>query len=122
MKGHSEKSFAHPLGFGGKLDHFDPDAFKGIGGVVDFKSKAFTKDKLPDLWPNHYMQLAAYRMLIRKPNARCAIIFISTEEPGLVHTIEAKPDKLEFGWTLFLALLEVWKVQKKYDPSWGDYQ
>jgi hypothetical protein len=132
--GVSEQAFAHPMGFGGKVDHHLPGP---PGHVVDFKSKPFTeinakgdgviwaptKGEKGDwkvqtvLYDSHFMQLAAYRMGLGLPKARGTIIFVSTLKPGLTVTKEAPEDKLEWGWKRFLALFECWKVLKKFNPS-----
>lgn len=103
-----EKSFAHPLGYGGKVDLHIP------GFILDFKTKEFASDNLPSVWPNHSMQLAAYREGLGMPAARCAIIFVSTLEPGLTHTVEIPENELQRGWRMFRALLAYWQEDKKY--------
>jgi hypothetical protein len=108
-----EKSFAHPLGYGGKVDAHKP------GFVNDWKTKEFTQDNLPDVWPNHFRQLAAYRHGLGMPTARCAITYISTSVPGLVHLVEVQQSDLEYGWESFRALLEIWKIEKNYRPEKG---
>jgi hypothetical protein len=106
----SEKSFAHRLGYGGKVD-----ASKW-GFVDDFKCKDFDRDTLPATYENHHMQLAAYREGLGMPNASCAIIYVSTKVPGLTHTVEIAPDDLERGWKMFRALLSYWQHKNRYIP------
>jgi hypothetical protein len=106
-----EKSFAHPLGYGGKCDVHKP------GFVADFKTKDFCENTLPLVYDNHHMQLAAYRQGFGLINARCAIIYVSTKVPGLTHLVEVPQDDLERGWELFKALLKVWQVKNKYVPE-----
>ena len=117
--GTSEQTFVSPLGYGGTIDYH---SVKADGVVADFKTKEFDKEGAEKLrlWDNHYMQLAAYREMIKRPNARCFIIYLSTEFPGLAMRVEAPQAKLEEGWEQFLALLNVWKVFKKYDPSFQE--
>jgi hypothetical protein len=99
------------LGFGGKCDiHKD-------GFVADYKTKDFGRDDLPDVWDDHAMQLAAYREGFDMPDARCAIIYVSTRVPGLTHTIEIPKDDLVRGWEMFLTLLEFWKLKNRYEPA-----
>jgi hypothetical protein len=107
-----EKSFAHALGYGGKVDVHKP------GFVADFKTKTdFTSDgRPPAVWPNHFRQLAAYRHGLGMPTARCAIIYVSTTEPGLTRLIEIDEADLRYGWESFQALLAIWKIEKNYDP------
>jgi hypothetical protein len=116
-----ERSFCHPLGFGGKCDvHKKPsidlnDTHNGY--VADFKTKDFTADRLPDVYDNHFMQLAAYREGFEMPQARCAIIYVSTAVPGLTHLVEVEQAELERGWGMFCALLTYWQHKNRYFPT-----
>jgi hypothetical protein len=121
----AEKSFCHHLGFGGKCDvHKKPEidvdeAHPGF--VVDFKTKDFDADNLPLAYDNHAMQLAAYREGFDMPDARCAIIFVSTKVPGLTHLVEIDQGELNRGWEMFQCLLEFWQLQKRYHPNGKDF-
>jgi hypothetical protein len=106
-----ERSFYHRLGFGGKCDVHKP------GFVADFKTKEFTADNLPSVYDNHAMQLAAYREGFNMPNARCAIIYVSTKIPGLTHLVEIDQDELGRGWEMFKTLLSYWKLKNNYYPE-----
>lgn len=116
-----ERSFAHPLGYGGKCDvHKKPSL--GVnethaGFVADFKTKDFTADNLPNVYENHAMQLAAYREGFEIPSARGAIIYVSTSEPGLTHLVEIGEDELQRGWEMFKALLRYWQFKNRYYTS-----
>jgi hypothetical protein len=116
-----ERSFYHPLGYGGKCDiHKRPSIDLNNthnGFVADFKSKDFTADNLPGVYDNHFMQLAAYREGFEMPLARCAIIYVSTSIPGLTHLVEVGEAELARGWEMFKALLTYWQHQKKYAPQ-----
>jgi hypothetical protein len=116
-----EKSFCHPLGFGGKVDvHKKPEIDLNVnhpGFVADFKSKDFDSDNLPLTYENHAMQLAAYREGFDMPDARCAIIFVSTKVPGLTHLVEIGSDELTRGWEMFKALLSFWQLKNRYAPN-----
>lgn len=113
----SEKSFAHILGYGGKVDiHKKLET----GFVADFKSKDFDEDSLPDVWDNHAWQLSAYRKGFNMPDARCAIIFVSTKVPGLTHLVEIAQDELERGWEMFKLLLRFWQLKNRYIPAKGN--
>lgn len=105
-----EKSFCHPIGYGGKCDVHKP------GFVADFKSKDFTEDKLPLTYENHSMQLAAYREGFGMPTARCAIIYVSTAVPGLTHLVEICQADLDCGWEMFRALLTYWQWKNQHFP------
>jgi len=100
----SEKSFGHPLGFGGKCDLMAKNGF-----VVDFKTKETDLDKV-DVYFEHEMQLAAYREGFGLPTARCAIIFVN----GLtnqVKLIEIEEQKLQNSWECFQHLLRVYQIK-----------
>jgi hypothetical protein len=97
-----EKSFATDT-FAGKIDLHSMD---GEGVVADFKTKEFTSDTLEKVagFDENVMQLAAYRNGLKLPNARCANIFVSVTEPGLVVVKEWTQEELVRGWAMFDAL------------------
>jgi hypothetical protein len=107
----SEKSFACELGFGGKLDLC---TFDGDGIVIDFKTKEFTDPAKVDAYDEHLMQLAAYRLGLNLPQARCANVFVSVTEPGLCVTKEWSEDDLERGEEMFYHLLKYWQAKNKH--------
>lgn len=122
----SEKSFAHPLGFGGKVDVHSPST----GIVVDFKSKdgdfteldAYGKPKKL-AWDQH-IQLAAYQVGLQIPiGARqdafvqCANIFVSRTHPGAVRSHVWSADEIARGWQTFAAALQLWKILRDYDGA-----
>jgi hypothetical protein len=94
----AERSFAHE-GFGGKVDLIADNI------VIDFKSK----DKLDKVVPYHeqLMQLAAYRVGLGKPTARCANVFFTAE--GDVKLIEHSEEDLASAWDCFQYLLAFYK-------------
>jgi hypothetical protein len=100
----SEKSFGHPLGFGGKCDLMAKSGF-----VVDFKTKNADLDKV-DVYFEHEMQLAAYREGLGVPNARCAIVFVNGTT-NQVKLIEVEEQKLQNGWECFQHLLRVYQIK-----------
>jgi hypothetical protein len=107
-----EKAFAHPEGFGGKVDLHSRD---GDGVVIDFKTKQFTKDTIDKVvgYDEHCMQLAAYRAGLNLPKARCANVFVSVTEPGLVKIHEWTEEDLERAETMFSALLSYWYAKSR---------
>jgi hypothetical protein len=108
----AEKSFCHPMGFGGKCDAHKP------GFVGDFKTKEdFVEGQSLKTWDNHAIQLAAYRQGFGLINARCAIIYISTQVPGLTQLVEVSQDELNKGWEMFKALLLYWQAKNRYVPQ-----
>lgn len=109
----AEQSFAHPTGYGGKSD------LVGLGVVIDFKTKDFGPEKEgKDLaWPEHVMQLAAYADGFGFDKPDCVNVFISTRTPGLIRVREWDDDEIAEGRRAFSLLLELYKIRKKFDPS-----
>ena len=128
----AEKSFAHPSGFGGKVDLHSPST----GIVVDFKSKdgdfteldAYGKPK--KLAWDQNIQLAAYQVglqLMTSPEdlggvygdaIQCANIFVSRTHPGAVASHVWTPEEVAEGWNKFEAALRLWKTVRSYDASY----
>lgn len=104
------------LGYGGTVDRYTK---VDEGRVLDYKTTDKVGEKWDNLrlWDSHYMQLAAYRQLIGRPNARCWIDYLSTSFPGKRKLIEAPQDKLDEGWEKFQALQKVWCVFNNYNPG-----
>jgi len=107
---YAEKSFAHEMGFGGKVDLHSKEL------VIDYKTKEFTEDNLPSAYDEHIVQLAAYRNGLGLPMARCANVFVSVTVPGLVHIVEHSSEDLFRGWSMFSHLLKYWQHKNKYVP------
>lgn len=106
----SERSFAHELGFGGKCDLY---AESGI--VADIKTKDFEEgDKIP-AYDEHLMQLSAYRVGLGVPKARCANVFLSRTNAGLVYIHEWSEEDLDRGWSMFVKLLEFWQLKNQHN-------
>lgn len=111
----SEKSFAHPLGFGGCCDLHSPST----GIVVDFKSTDKKRDSDKRLHYDQHWQLAAYRRGLNLPwSEPCANIFISRTEPGTVFTHVWTPEQIGHGEDVFRAALQLWKAIKGYTGEW----
>jgi hypothetical protein len=105
----SERSFGHPLGFGGKVDLMAKKAVGNDGFVVDFKTKETDLEKV-DVYFEHEMQLAAYREGLGIPTARCAIVFVNALT-NQVKLIEVEQDRLQKGWECFEHLLRVYQIK-----------
>lgn len=102
-----ENSFSTPMGFGGKVDLHATGV--EVGRVVlDFKTKEFSDTSKKLAWDEHCIQLAAYRKGLGMPDALCANVFVSVNNPGLVHIHEWKEEELQRGWAMFTALLDYW--------------
>lgn len=131
-----EKSFAHPLGFGGKVDLHSPST----GIVADYKTKDgdFSDGKKLG-WDQHW-QLAPYAIGLgilpwnemssdsdpddpvlnkRWPEFKPgAAIFISRTHPGKVASFVWRADEMAQGWRVFAGALALHKLLKSYDGSW----
>lgn len=108
-----EQSFAHPLGYGGKVDLHSP----ATGIVVDFKGKDgdFTDGK--KLAYDQHWQLAAYARGLHLPPATGANLFFSRTHPGAVAAHPWTPDDMAEGWQVFAAALALWQAMKGYRPA-----
>ncbi len=60
------------------------------------------------------MQLAAYRVGLGVPNARCANVFVSRNVPGLVVVKEWPLEDLTTGWEMFMHLLAFWQLKNDH--------
>ena len=107
----AERSFGHELGFGGKCDLFTN---VGDGIVVDVKSKEFSDPDKVDAYDEHLMQLAAYRVGLGVPKARCANVFVSRSVPGLAVVKEWSAEDIDRGWLMFVHLLTFWQLKNKH--------
>lgn len=104
----AEASFAHALGFGGKVDLHCSIA------VIDAKTKEFGPDAKKLAWDEHRMQIAAYRVGLGIPKARGGNVFVSVNNPGLSVIHEWTEEELEEGWTMFSGLLQYWQAKSGY--------
>ncbi len=117
LKGNTERSFYHGLGYGGKVDWHTDEI------VIDWK----TKDKLTEVvkgkvkdkkleWPEHVEQLSAYsRGLHHGFDKRLINVFIGVEDCEIrIH--EWTRQDYENGWAVFEALLKVWQIRNNYKP------
>ncbi len=109
----SERTFAHPLGFGGAVDLHSPQV------VIDFKTKDFNHADIEmgrvKGWPEQGIQLAAYREGVGHPKAQRINLFISRSNPGLVHPYYW--DEKDNHWQVFCDALRLWKSLKNYDSA-----
>lgn len=110
-----EKTFACKDGYGGCIDL----VFKQSDGqviIIDFKTKQGDVLDRSKLYPDYAMQLAAYRHAIA-PNARCYNLLVSATHPGEIALHEWSKEELELALKKFNCLLEYWKLNNNYDPS-----
>jgi hypothetical protein len=105
-----EKSFAHPLAFGGKVDLLAEDEWVGLVG--DIKTKEF--DSVDDkklAWDEMAIQLAAYMYGLYMDGAQCFNLFVSVSTPGLCHIHIWTEEEIQRGWRMFKSLLNYWKAK-----------
>jgi len=111
-----EDPFASPLGYGGKIDIiYETNTGRSI--LADFKTQSTKPGKPVNSYNQHGMQLAAYAKGTNRWEHRLKIIILSTTEPGRIEIVDWT-DRKEEMWKLFEACLTIWKITKKYDPSW----
>jgi hypothetical protein len=126
----AEKSFYHPLGFGGKVDLHSPST----GIVVDFKGKDGDFSDGKKLAYDQNIQLAAYQVGLGLGELRyrrdvdgepmgyathvqCANIFVSRTHPGKVASYVWDERDVEHGWEVFRAALTLWQKLNRYVPK-----
>ena len=107
----SEVNFVHEAGFGGMADLVSDN------WIFDLKSKQFAEKFKPKkmVYPEHYMQLSAYREGLTPPGIirrrhRCANIFVCLEN-GAIDLHEHSAEDLERGYQLFKHCLAIWQLQ-----------
>lgn len=111
----AEKSFKAGHGFGGKVDLYcKPGDSAPNGLVIDAKTKDFGPDDKVDAYDEMLMQLAAYRVGLDMPHARCANVFASRTHPGLIKVVEWSAEDLSRGWKMFESILTFWKLKNSF--------
>lgn len=100
-----ERSFAHPLGYGGKVDLHTPKI------LIDIKTK---DGDLVGVKPydEHFMQVAAYAQGLELKEPTCAILFVSRTEPTVKLEI-LKQEQIDQGAAMFKWLLFYWRAANK---------
>jgi hypothetical protein len=105
----AEKSFAHPLRYGGKVDLHCNVA------VVDFKTTSLNGKKLLSAgYDEHAWQLAAYRLGLGLEKASLCNVYISTTAPGEVYLKVWSDEDALWATQSWLALLSFWKTVKRF--------
>ncbi len=111
----TEKSFAHPLGFGGRVDLHSPST----GIVIDFKGKDFSPTEKKILAFEQHYQLGGYQIGLNLPINWGMNIFFSRTHPGHAEAYAWNQEKMQHGREVFLAAFNLWKTMKKYDPRFA---
>lgn len=102
--GTSERSFAHPDGYGGRID-LSSDTF-----LLDFKSKERIEDGKDYTYEEHIIQLASYSHGIGSKPRRLLNVFVGVEDRRvLIHEWSQK--EAEIALKKFYLLLEYWKLR-----------
>lgn len=109
----SEKSFAHPSGYGGKVDLHSPST----GIVIDYKGKDGDFSDGKRLHYDQHYQLAAYQDGLILPRNQCANIFVSRTHPGKVAAHVWSVDDIEYAAEYFRLTLALWKHHNRYDSA-----
>lgn len=113
---HPETSFAHPDGFGGKIDLLIETDDGWL--LVDFKTKSKDSITGKDLYDSHLMQLAAYALGNPDKNIFMYLnLMISVTNPGHHYLHSWSDEDILRGEKMFKCLLEYWKLSMRYDSS-----
>ncbi len=115
---YAEPAFAHPLGFGGKADLLSHPTTNDV--LLDVKTKDAWAEGTKLHWDEHAIQLAAYRHGLGRPEATCANVFVSRQEPWQVSIHTWDEADLQRGWRMFLGLLDYWKAKAGYESGWQE--
>ncbi len=83
--------------------------------MIDIKTKDFSDPSKVVAYEENLMQLAAYRVGLGIPEARCANVFISRTNPDAVAIKEWDEEDLIRGFGMFTALLAFWQYKNQYE-------
>lgn len=111
---HPERKFVSPLGYGGQVD------LSNDSWIIDFKTKQDASKWKPGkmAFPEHAMQLAAYRRGLwahtdkSLEGRRAANVFICPEN-GEIDFHEHSEEELQRGWDMFSHCLAIWNLQHR---------
>jgi hypothetical protein len=111
-----ERGVVSKLGYATKADCVSEFA----GWLVDFKGCDGDQGALDakKTYESHAMQLAATRECIA-PELRCAIVYVSRDNPGACSFVEVAEDELRQGFAMFRGLLAFWQAKNKHVPTWA---
>lgn len=119
----TERIVVSKLGYGGKTDLVNEE--RGI--LIDFKGSEFSLDAKGKpskelVYDNHRKQLAAYQVAITSnysPDGWHRInLFVSRSNPGVVYPYVHDNEEWDRDWGMFLDCFNLWKKERRYDPSW----
>lgn len=109
-QGTAEKTFTHPLGYGGKCDLSWP-----APGLLDFKTTNRIDHSKRLAWDEHMMQLGAYSMgIFGTCNVRALNVFIGVEDKQVI-LYDWTPQDLKRGFAMFSCLLDFWYLRTELE-------
>jgi hypothetical protein len=103
----AERSFASPLGYGGKMDLASENC------VADFKSKPFLEGGKKYAFDEHGLQLAAYAHGIGRPDAALVNVFVGLKDAAVLVHVWPQEDTRRF-WRMFRLLLAYWQEANNF--------
>lgn len=109
-----ERTFAHPLGYGGRVDACSTTH------IVDFKTKETLEGKTErDLfYDEHIRQLAAYEHGIMRKDIRTPVsVMIAADTGAIMHKVWTEEERKR-GLAMFLHALSLWKLKQRYESGW----
>jgi len=95
--------------YGGAVDLSDKEA----NIIIDYKTKDMDEKKAKGklAYDNHVMQLAAYRVGLGMPTAKCYNLFLSRDNPTVYQLHEWSEEEMQRGWDMFSHCLAIWRLQ-----------
>lgn len=114
----AEASFAHPSGYGGRVDLHSPST----GIVIDYKGKDGDFSDGKKLAYDQHYQLAGYQRGLGLRREQCVNLFVSRTHPGCVAAHVWTVDEIAEGEAIFMDALSLWKKLKRYDGSFSQQQ
>lgn len=114
LKGDAERSFAHPLGFGGKNDWHSVRQ----GVLLDYKSKPRIDGKKL-AYDEHIQQLTACAEGLLIPGCRLLNVFVGVEDAKVVVHEWDDPLDCSRGWQMFRAALTLWQLKSRYNSAFA---
>jgi len=100
-------------GYAGRLD-----LVADLGGrltLIDFKTQGTKPGKAINKYPEWAWQLAAMYFAVEAPIARWVNVVISSSEEGRIEVVDWSIDDIQRGWKVFVRLLELWRLIKKFE-------
>lgn len=111
LAGDAERSFGHPLGYGGKNDWH----CKRQNVLLDYKTKPKIEGKKL-AYDEHCQQVAACAEGLQMGACRLLNVFVGIEDRQ-VAVIEWKFDDASRGWAMFRAALTLWQLKNRYNSA-----